>query len=245
MRSGDLEAARENVALLNEERPIGRTEGLFSRQFSDVTEGPVLRNRVSVYEELTAELLAAAMLPEAEIIGWKTLLEYHLWGASRGLELITPWNLIHHIKLAQGDLGSAWEAARVIAAHGENELPTPDRLEPLAYPFDAQLIEEHRGDFQAGVIQVLKDFYEATTESELRQVSRQLAGMASRMRSPLMRRRLQSLHHRVLTAAGLRAEARQLLSRSGGRTRRSWIHSGPSGRRPCRRWTCSCVTRRC
>lgn len=221
LHRGDKERARREVALLASERPIGATDGLISRQFSNLYEGPVLRNRIATYEELTAELLKAGMVAEADEIAWKSILEYHI--ASRPVEMLVSWNLLFHAKLAEGDWTSGYEAMKILTAHGLHRIDTPDRLRPQAYPYDPDLTTTQTRQIPSALLQSMKVYYEAGQPEEFSTVADNLdrqyiqAQTSSIRTNSLLRGRIRSLQHRALIQAGRREDARRLLATVWGR----------------------------
>ena len=133
LTAGDDAQAKERVAELLKDTPL-YWDG-FGKPRSKIWEGPLLRNQVTPLEELTTKLMDHGMMPEAQQVAWKAILEYHT--VSRTIELLIPWELMVHLKGAQGEWGQALEAAKILAAHGVKKVRRPGEMEPVAFKVDA------------------------------------------------------------------------------------------------------------
>lgn len=222
LEQGDEVELQEELYRLAEERPIGTTEGLLSRQFSEVTEGPVLRNRVQIYEELTARLLNEELIEEAEAVGWKALLEYHI--VSRTLEMLIPWNLMYHIKALRGEIfdrnedwNSVYEIAKILAGHGVGHIKPPGQQEAVPMPVDDELFAYTTDFLPTQVTYGLKYYYESRSPQEYQRALRTLNLGLEMSQSPVIRRRLRETIHELLVDSGEREEGRRLLGQAWGR----------------------------
>ncbi len=233
LAAGDRDLARAEVALLAEERPI-YIGGLFNRRFSEIWEGPVLRDRVTIYERLTAELLRADLTAEAETVAWKTLLEHHI--TNRPLELIIPWELLCAAKSANEDWFSAFQAARILAAHGAEQVRPPSQMDPLPFADDPEVSRRMQQELPPPVMRALRLLGEQPAAADFRQALTLLERAREQAVNPAVAQQLDQVLHKAYLDAGQRGQAQQLLARKWGRDPgfmtefwRSWPNTGAGG----------------
>jgi hypothetical protein len=215
LEKGDIDAARDEVELLKTERPI-YVGGLFDKQFSDVWKGPVLRNRVNIYEKLTAALLKSELIDEAEAICWKAILEYHTH--SRGLEMLVPWELMLHIQTLRRNWEKAWGCARILAAHGVDQVRYPEQMHPDPFSLDAGLLSEGKKNFPVDLMKQLKNHGEATTPTEFSDTAKilRLHVEAKQIPDPGIRRNMINLAHLSMIQSEQRDQAREFFIEQTG-----------------------------
>ncbi len=214
------EAAIE-VQVLMRDRPI--YTGLLNQEMSEVYEGPVFRNRVTTFERLTAALLDHDLLLEAEMVGWKALLEFHI--ASRALEMFVPWELMHAVKVLRDDWSSAFQISKLLAAHGvKNKVRLPNEIRPNPFPIDPAPFADLNRQMPDPLIQGLFDYYQsrlAPRPPEARNLrnraAAQLANAEKATVIPGVQRQLQAFRHRILLEGDRRQEADALLAQTLGR----------------------------
>ena len=213
LAAGDADLARFEVGELEQERPLG--VGRFNRRFSDIWEGAILRNRVQVYHRLGAALLDRRMLPEAETVLWKSVLEFHLF--SRTVELLEPWEMLALIKGARQDWASTFEIARILAAHGAESIRLPGEMEPVAFNVDPAVFDDFRGQFPQQILKGLHLLYEQPLQRDYQDAINIFTQLRTGVAQPEIRHRLEALVHRILVESGRRAEARAFLQSISGR----------------------------
>lgn len=236
--AGELDRARAEVQLLLKERPI-YIGGIFDLQFSEVYEGPVLRNRVLSYQDLAAALLGAGMLPEAEQVTWKALQEFHI--ASRTLQILPPWELLFAIKYLQAvqpeppafSGAALFEIARIIAAHGADQLRTPSQIYPFQWPVANEVTAPLATEPLATLLRGLKQASEASRPEQLGQALLLLQNAAAATRVPELRRAIDRYYHGLLVQNNRRGEARDRLAKLWQRNPAAmdtwWASGGTSG----------------
>ncbi len=212
---GNIQAAKEEVEKLSSERPI-YIGGMFNRQFSLVWEGTVLRNRVNIYERLAAALLENDLLDEAEVICWKAIYEYHIH--SRGLEVLVPWELMLHIQTLLGNWQSVWGCARILAAHGVDQIRQPPEMHPEPFRLDKAELSDGDKNLPREVMLQLKRHGEAIKPREFYIPARIFVNHVNHkmIPDPGIQRRLVNLAHLSLIQADRRDEARALFTQITG-----------------------------
>lgn len=214
LAAGDNPAAQAAVAELLADTPH-YVDG-FGKQRSKLWEGPLLRDAVTPLEDLTVNLMNHGLPTEAEQIAWKSLLEYH--AVSRTLEVFTPWKLIYQLKASQGEWGQAGEVAKILAAHGANQVRQPGDLATLG----VALTDPRQQPLEAAVpsesVRGLKDYYElatfdrATPQDYMRGVGLMRTGLEKLLSIPRLHRHMLPMLQRALLAAGKPQEAQALFT---------------------------------
>lgn len=210
---GDLAAARAEVAVVARDRPI-RSGGLFGRKTNELWEGPVLRNRVGVYEQLCARLLKAGLAPEARAVAWKAILEYHI--SSRPLEMFVPWEMAALSAAACGDWFTAFQSARILAAHGADTLRTPADMNPIPFPENPAMFKDLRRNLPPTAIAVMKLMLDQPAANQWDQLILQLRKARAETANPAVAGQIDRLLHQACLAAGKTDQARQLLVQKWG-----------------------------
>ena len=213
LAQGNEELAKEEVRVALTELPIYRD--WLNRTNQEIWEGPVLRNRVTIFEQLSARLLAADLGEQADAIGLKSIIEYHI--PSRIVEIFEPWELMYHIKAVEQDWVSVFEIARILAAHGLDHVRQPRQIQPLPLDVDPSVFKESLAKIPSQLSRGLQQFYAGTTPPEFAQAASTLQQAREKAGSPSLRQRIDAAIHRSLILAGQRAEARKFLGERWGR----------------------------
>lgn len=214
---GDKDALRQELDLVLKETPIRQNEGLFgSRPVNEVWDVyPVMRNRVSILEQLTGKLLADGQVAPAEAVGWKMILEFHI--ASRILEHIDLWEWMFHIKAIGKDWTSSFEALKILSAHGVSRVREPAQIEPAPAAVPPALLSEAGQTFPSDLPDLLRQYYQASTPDEYSSVADLLLAGRGRFQNPDVRGKVLSVTHQCLINADRRPEARRILASLLGR----------------------------
>lgn len=215
LEAGNAEQARREIDALMEDVPIRRTGGIFNRPVEEAWEGRVMRNRVGILEQLTARLLAAGLAPEAERVGWKMMLEYHI--ASRIVEHIDLWEWMFHVKAANKDWTSAFEIVRILAAHGVTKIREPKDIEPFGLAINPALTSATAANIPPELPGILVKFFQPQYPSDYDQVTRSLAALRPRIKNPAIRQRIETLMHQSMLKNNHLEEAHNLFSQVWGR----------------------------
>jgi hypothetical protein len=253
LAKSDLPTAKAEVAQLLQERPF-YTQGFFNLQYSELYEGPVLRNRVMSTTELATRLMQARLWNEAEAVLWKALLEHHI--AGRAAEWLPVWECLYYTRLMRAReeanapkpvpaLSGVLPIAEIIAAHGLERARLPYQMEPYPFTGDARAYEGLPSalvspDLKTGqpgsgapLMRALKQAYEPDNETNSRIVGNMMAQMAGPELAPQLARGIQLKAHACLVAGGERGQARDLLRRISGadpaRMDSFWNSGGTAG----------------
>lgn len=212
--AGRTDEARLEIEVLADERPI-RTGGVLNPQINEIYEGAVFRDRVTLYERLCARLLKAGMIEQARTVAGKALLEYHI--GSRPLEMIEPWEYASLSAAAGNDWYTAFESAKILAAHGADRLRTPGQMDPIQQPENPALFQDLPRNIPRRAIEAMKLFYQDPAGAEWNRVIDQLDRARGETTNPAVANRLDALLHAACLKAGQPDRARQLLVRKWGR----------------------------
>ncbi|MCE5228429.1 hypothetical protein LLG95_02375 [bacterium] len=212
--AGQTDEARLQIDLLADERPIYAGDFLHPN-VSEVYEGAVFRDRVTIYERLCARLIKAGMFEQARTVANKTLFEYHI--ASRPLEMIEPWELVSLAAAVNNDWYASFEAARILAAHGADRVRTPAQMQPIPQPENPTQFKDFARNVPPVAIRAMKVFYDNPTGNEWDGVTGMLDTARGATASPAVANQIDSMLHRAYLRAGKPDRARQLLARKWGR----------------------------
>lgn len=212
--AGRTGEARLQIELLARERPIYKG-GILNPQVSEIYEGAVFRDRVTLYERLCARLLKAGMLDQARTVAWKALLEYHI--SSRPLEMIEPWEYASLSAAVNNDWHTAFESARILSAHGADRVRTPGQMDPIQQPENPEMFKEFSRNIPPFALQAMKLYYQDPAGAEWTGVINMLDRARGETANAAVANQLDAMLHQAFLKAGKPEQARQLLARKWGR----------------------------
>lgn len=215
LEAGNADQTRREIDALMDDWPNRRSGGIFNRPVEEVWEGRVMRNRVSILERLASKLLAAGMGADAERVGWKMLLEYHI--ASRVVEHIDQWEWMFHIKGANQDWTSTFEIARILGLHGVTKIRAPKDIEPYGLAINPTLTSATTAQIPSELTGLFSQYYQAIYPSDYEQVARNLTVLRPKIKSPTVRQRVEDTIHQALIKANRPEQAHAFFSQIWGR----------------------------
>lgn len=212
--AGQTDEARLQIELLADERPIYKG-GVLNPQVNEIFEGAVFRDRVTLYEKLCARLLYAGMIEQARTVAWKALLEYHI--ASRPVEMIEPWEYASLSAAANNDWYTAFESAKILAAHGADKVRTPARMDPIQQPENSAIFKDFPRNVPQRAVEAMKLYYQEPAGAEWNKIIDMLERARGETANASVANQIDALLHNAFIRAGMPDRARQLLTRKWGR----------------------------